>query len=192
LSNYYILSDHELAVLLQEDDRAAFAEIYDRYKKALYIHAFHRLRDREEAKDLVQQLFATLWDNRKTLLLKSHLSGYLYAAVRNRVFKFIAHQQVESSYIASIEQSINAGDCITDHRIREKELQLIIEKEISALPTKMREIFELSRKSHLSHQQIAEQLELSEKTVRNQVNNALKVLRVKLGMLSVLLFLMNL
>jgi RNA polymerase sigma-70 factor (family 1) len=192
LADYSTFSDQVLSLLLKVDDREAFAEIYERYKKPLYIHAFHRLRDREEAQDLIQQLFATLWDNRKTIELKSHLSGYLYTSVRNRVFKFIARQQVASTYITSIEQSINAGDCITDHLVREKELQRMIEKEVAALPTKMREIFELSRKSHLSHQQIAEQLELSEKTVRNQVNNALKVLRVKLGMLSILLFLMNL
>ncbi|MEN0052671.1 MAG: RNA polymerase sigma-70 factor [Mucilaginibacter sp.] len=191
VSDYSTLSDQELSLLLQEDDHDAFAEIYNRYKRVLYIHAFHRLKNREEARDLIQQLFATLWDNRKTMELKSHLSGYLYTSVRNRVFKFVARQQVASTYITSIEESVNSGDCITDHLVRERELQLIIEKEIAALPDKMREVFELSRKSHLSHKQIAEQLDLSEKTVRNQVNNALKILRVKLGVLGFLLLLIK-
>ncbi len=58
----------------------------------------------------------------------------------------------------------------------------IIEKEIGALPPKMREVFELSRKENLSHKEIAEKLNLSEKTVKKQVNNSLKILRSKLGM----------
>jgi RNA polymerase sigma-70 factor (family 1) len=191
MTNLGALSDHELALLIQQDDCHAFAEIYERYKGPLYIHAFHRLRDREEARDLIQQLFATLWDNRKTLELTSQLSGYLYTAVRNRVFKFIAHQHIESAYISSIERSVNEGDCITDHLVREKELLRIIDEEIAALPAKMREVFELSRKGQLPHKEIARQLDLSEKTVRNQINNALKILRVKLGILSVLLFLIR-
>ncbi len=190
MPNLGVLSDHELILLMQQDNCDAFAEIYERYKGPLYIHAFHRLHNREETKDIVQQLFVTLWDNRKTLELKSHLSGYLFTAVRNRVFKFIAHQEIASSYILSIEQSVNDGDCITDHLVREKEFLKIINHEIAALPAKMRQIFELSRKNQLSHKEIARQLGVSEKTVRNQVNNALKILRVKLGILSTILFLL--
>jgi len=62
-------------------------------------------------------------------------------------------------------------------------LEVLIEKEIACLPSKMRQVFELSRKANLSHKQIATQLDLSEKTVKNQVNNALKVLKLKLGSL---------
>ena len=65
----------------------------------------------------------------------------------------------------------------------------IIENEIANMPGKMREIFELSRKSHLSHREIAETLGISEKTVKNQVNNALKILRTRLGLLNYLIFL---
>lgn len=187
MDNYRDYSDQELFHLLQDDDRGAFAEIYNRYKGPLFIHAFHRLRDREECKDLIQQLFAVLWDNRNSIILNGHLSGYLYTAVRNRVFKIIARQNVASNYIDAIAQIADAGTCITDHRVRENQLMQIIEKEIAGLPPKMREVFELSRKNYWSHKEIAEQLELSEKTVRNQVNNALKILRVKLGTLVILI-----
>ncbi|MDO7743049.1 MAG: sigma-70 region 4 domain-containing protein, partial [Pedobacter sp.] len=76
-----------------------------------------------------------------------------------------------------------------DHRIRERDLATIIEKEISCLPAKMREVFELSRKSHLSHKEIAILLDLSELTVRTQVKKALRILRLKLGLLIYLLIL---
>jgi RNA polymerase sigma-70 factor (family 1) len=189
MDNYSDFSDSILISRLKADDRAAFAEIYKRYKGPLYIHAFHRLQDREETKDLLQQLFATVWETRKNLTINSHLSGYLFTAVRNRVIKFVAHQQVSSRYIASVQHSLNYISEHADELIREKELAAIIEKEIAALPPKMREIFELSRKHHLSNAEIASTLNISEKTVRNQLNNALQLLRVKLGLLGVLVFL---
>lgn len=190
MDNYSSLTDPMLIDRIKADDRLAFAEIYERYWGPLYVHAFHRLQDREETKDLLQQLFATLWENRKQLTLTGHLSGYLFTAVRNRVLKFVARQQVSSKYIASVQHSLNNVVLHADQLIREKELAAIIEKEIAALPPKMREIFELSRKQHLSNAEIAEELNISEKTVRNQVNNALHILRDKLGLLGFLAFIL--
>jgi RNA polymerase sigma-70 factor (family 1) len=192
MSVYSNLSDQELIILLKEGDQLAFTEVYDRYKGPLYIHAFNLLRDREEAKDILQQIFAALWTGRKDFVLKSQLSGYLYTAVRNQIFKLIAHKQVASKYITSLAEFGTSGECITDHLVRENQLLAIIEKEIAGLPEKMREIFELSRKEGFSHKEIAAQLNVSEKTVRNQVNNALKILRVKLGLLVYLLLFSNL
>lgn len=188
MAAYRSLTDQELTGLLKSGDRAAFAEIYERFKGPLYVHAFHRLRDREETRDLLQQLFTTLWEQRESIAITGQLSGYLYTAVRNRVLKFVAHQQVTSSYIASVQATVNEADGLTDRLVREKELLAIIEKEIAALPPKMREVFELSRKQHLSNAEIAEQLGITEKTARNQVNNALHILRAKLGILGILLF----
>lgn len=182
------LSDEELLPLFRAGNQAAFDEIYARYKGPLYVHAFHRLQDREETKDLLQQLFTTLWAGRETLNITGHLSGYLFTAVRNRVIKFIAHQQVSSAYIESMQASFAQAEGPTDHLVREKELLELIEAEIAALPPKMREVFELSRKAHLSNAEIAGQLGITEKTVRNQLNNALQLLRTRLGLLGVLLF----
>ena len=67
----------------------------------------------------------------------------------------------------------------------------IIEKEIAELPAKMREVFELSRKQHFSHKQIAEKLEISEQTVSKHVANALRILRVRLGVFIYLLWLIH-
>lgn len=177
---YTTYTDNELFSLLSKDDYSAYTEIYDRYAPLLYMHAYKRLRNREEAKDIIQELFITIWERRSEIELKSNLSAYLYTSIRNRVLKVISHKQVESSYIISLQNSIQKGYATTDHLVREKELIDIIEKEINALPSKMRLVFNLSRKSHLSHREIAEKLDLSESTVKKQVNNALKVLRVKL------------
>ncbi|MEE1944679.1 RNA polymerase sigma-70 factor [Pedobacter sp. KR3-3] len=174
-------SDSELIQLLKSDDGIAYTIIYNKYFDNLYIHAYQKLRNKEEAKDVVHELFAHLWNKRSTLVIDSSLNAYLYAAVRNRILDFITHQQVESKYISSLQSYIDQGHCITDHRVREKQLTKLIDNGISALPEKMKAVFELSRKQKLSHKEIATQLSLSEKTVKKQINNALKILRVKLG-----------
>lgn len=181
MTAYDSIPEVELTELLRLGDNVAFTEIYNRYHAALYIHAFNKLRNREESRDIVHDLFGSLWNNRANLQVKTTLSAYLYTAVRYKIFDFISHRDVESRYISSIAEFADKGDYITDHLVREKELSALIEKEISALPSKMREVFELSRKANLSHKEIAEQLGLSEKTVKKQVNNSLKILRTKLG-----------
>ena len=183
---YTGLNDGELAILLQQGDRAAFNEIYNRYKYLLYLHAYKRLRNADEAEDIIHDLFAVLWNNRDSFVLKTHLSGYLYTAVRNRIFKFMAHKDIESSYISSFFETAKNTVNITDHLVRENQMAILIEKEIAALPLKMREIFEMSRKQHLSHKEIADQLQLSEQTVSKQVSNALRILKAKLWFLTFL------
>lgn len=189
--DYGNLNDSELVSLLKKNDDLAYNEIYQRYKWVLFLHALKRIRNREEAKDIVQELFITLWDKRREMEIKGHLSGYLFTAVRNRVIKFISHQQVESVYISSLGNSINAGICITDHRIRENNLAEIIEKEIQDLPEKMRQVFILSRKQNLSHKEISAQLGIEETTVKRQISNALKILRTKLGLYAWIIFLIK-
>lgn len=187
---YQDYTDHELLSLLKEDDYLAYTEIYNRYSGLLYVHAYKRLGDREEARDIVQELFTVLWMKRANFELRTHLSGYLYTAVRNRALRVISHKQIESTYFESLQQSILEGNAVTDHLVREKELATLIEREIDALPVKMRHVFKLSRTLHLSHREIAERLDLSEATVKKHVNNALKVLRIKFShFLSLLVFL---
>lgn len=184
---YQSTPDHELIGLLRAGDRLAYTEIYNRYKFILHTHAYKWMRDREEAMDIIHELFATLWDKRESIQFSTSLSGYLYISLRNKIFNRVSRQKIESQYITSLQNFINRGDCITDHRIREKELSQLIEKEIYALPAKMREVFELSRKSNLSHKEIAAQLGLSDQTVRKHIQHALKILRIKLGLVLFLL-----
>jgi RNA polymerase sigma-70 factor (ECF subfamily) len=129
----------------------------------------------------VHELFAQLWNKRKDLNISTNLTGYLYTGIRNKILDQFSRQQVRNKYINSLQGFLESNYNVTDHRIREKQLTELINKGISDLPDKMREIFELSRKNSLSHKQIAVQLNLSEQTVKKQINNALRILRTKLG-----------
>lgn len=174
------ISDADLLTHLGKDDHAAFAAIYHRYKGILFMHAFKVLKDEEEANDLVQELFTTLWLRRDEISIISNLSGYLYQSIRNKCLDQIAHKAVKDRYVESLATFLENGVCITDEQMREKELSELIEKEISCLPVKMREVFELSRFKEYSYNEIAEELNISDKTVKKQVHNALQILRKKL------------
>lgn len=188
MAKYKQLHDFDLVVLLKQDDEAAFTEIYERYKWILYSHAYKKLKNREEARDVIQELFAGLWTKRNSINFNANLSGYLYTAMRNKILNIIARQQVADKYVDSLEAYANQGSFVTDHLIREKQLALLIEQEIASLPPKMKALFLLSRKEYLTHREIACKMEISEETVKRQMKNALKTLRLKLGILSFFLF----
>jgi len=187
---YSNLNDQELMFLLREGDELAYTEIYNRYKRLLQSHAYKKLGDFEEVKDVLQELFTNLWTKRTEIPAAINLSGYLYTVLRNRIFNIAAHKQIASKYVQSLQNFIDEDHCIADHLIREKELALLIQKEIDALPSRMREVFELSRKSGFSHREIADQLDISEQTVSKQITNALKTLKVRLSLLWILVFLL--
>ncbi|WP_256005016.1 RNA polymerase sigma factor [Pedobacter deserti] len=183
MAAYTTYTDQQLLDLIRTGDQAAFTEIYDRYSGILYRYANRWLKDRETIKDVIQELFTVLWTKRETLAVSQNLSGYLYVAVRNAILRKISEEKRADEYSASLQHFIDSGQNITDHKIREAQLRAIIEKEISALPEKMRQIFEMSRTRQMSHDEIARELGISEHTVRTQVKRALRVLRGRLGIL---------
>lgn len=175
------LSDHELITLLKGGDTSAFTIIFNRYYSLLYIHAYRKLNDVEQAKDVVQDLFTALWVKREDLYLTHNLSVYLYTAIRNRVLDIIARNQVKERYIHSLQDFMDREQTETDYLVRELDLKALIDTEISALPPRMREVFQMSRRENLTHREIAEKLDLSELTVRTQIKKALRILRMRLN-----------
>jgi len=188
MANYSKFTDQELAALLKEGDQVAYTEIFQRYKALLYKHAFRLLNEEHEVNDLIQDLFLSLWQKRDTIVFKTSLSSYLYSSVRNRIFDLITHKKVVARYIDSIRDFIEQGNYITDEQVRARELAVIIEKEITALPPKMREVFKLSREE-LSYKEIAQVLNISDKTVKKQVHNAVKILKLKVTSLLIIFLL---
>ncbi|ETZ24672.1 RNA polymerase sigma-70 factor [Pedobacter sp. V48] len=185
---YNQLNDEELADLLKKGDHLAYTVIFDRFYGLLFVHACKLLNDHDEAKDVVQELFEILWTRRETISFNHSLSSYLYSAIRNRILNRISHNEVENKYISSLRGFIDRDTYFADHRIREIEMRKMIEREISALPSKMREVFELSRRDYLSYKQIAVRLQISEQTVRMHVKKALRILRPKFDLFAYLFF----
>lgn len=177
MTNYIFLSDAELVKLLKSGDVPAFTQIYDRYWPPLVLHVHRMVRDENLAEDIVQELFTSIFQRAEDLEITASLSSYLYSAVRYRVFDVIKHERIKANYLEDISAFIEDAVYQTDERLRVKELAAVIEAEIQKMPPKMREIFDLSRKHHLTHKEIGQLLNISEHTVRTQIQRALKTLR---------------
>jgi RNA polymerase sigma-70 factor (family 1) len=191
MAAYSTYSDQQLTILLKEGDHVAYTEIFNRFKFILQAHAVNKLRDREEARDIIQEVFVYLWTKREVIQFTENLSGYLYGAVRNAILNRITRKHIEGKYFDAMKAFSLVNQVETDTLVRENQLKAFIEQEIAQLPSKMRLVFELSRKDNLSHAAIAEQLGISEQTVSKQITNAIKILKVKLGVFIYLWFIMQ-
>ncbi|WP_316846640.1 RNA polymerase sigma-70 factor [Pedobacter psychrodurus] len=183
------LLDSELVVRLKKGSHDAFNQLYKRFFKSLYIHAFKRLGNDEDAIDIVQDLFEFLWTKRYALEI-DNFSAYMYTAVRNRIFTFQLRSDRKNLYLNSLKAFIDNGEFVTDDHVRERELTALIEKEIAALPPQMKKVFIMSRTEGLSHKDIATCLGTSEHTVRTQIKRTLKILRARIGIIAYLILIM--
>ncbi len=181
MKNYDSLSDDELTALLTTGDAVAYTEIYNRYWQLLYRHARKMLGNGEEAKDVVQDVFSVLWSLRNGPVIKPPLAAFLYSATRNKILNLLKHLKIEAKYQNYLREVLENNTAPPDRLILEKELAAQIEEGIQSLPDKMRKIFELSRKEYKTHKEISEQLNISDKTVKKQVSNALQIIKSKLG-----------
>lgn len=189
---YNKYSDADLIALLKSGDRTAFTEIYDRYWSVLYLHARQMLRDQDDASDVIQEVFTSIWNRAKDLELSVSLNAYLYRSVRNSVLNMIRKGKLEGDYRKSLTAFYAKGEFSTDDQVNFNDLKNLIEREVELLPKKMRVVFELSRGQHASHAEIAQQLNMSDEAVKKQISRALAILRRKLGLpLSIILFYIN-
>lgn len=191
MRDYLTLSDNDLSALFTNGDHQAYEQLYRRYSRLLFSYAMKKLRDEEQAKDIIQEFFTELWYKRETTVFSANISGYFFLAINNRIINHFLRENVKLKFVNYVAGNLSGIVANTDHLIRENQLMALIEKEIQALPAKMRIVFEMSRKDHLTYKEIADKLSISERTVENQVSNALYRLRTKLGVVIFLLYLCN-
>jgi len=190
--NYSQLTDTELVDKLNQYDKRAFEEVYNRYWLALYNHARRMLKNDDEAADLVQDIFSSVLDKMGTLTFHTTLAAYLFQAIRFRIINLFYREQVRHKYLQSLRAYFDRDETQADDMLRAKEMTELIEREIAALPPKMREVFELSKKAYLSNREIAEIVNISEATVKKHLVVALRRLRARLTSTMLLTFMAGL
>ena len=181
MPEYHKLNDSELIDLIRKNDEGAFAEIYQRYWTIMYMHALKMLKNEDDARDVIQELFTTLWTKSNTMTSNINLSGYLYVTTRNKVLDLIEQKRVRSSHLDGLTSYIEAYGNKTEDDISEREMMQALDQEIQQLPAKMKVIFEMRVKQHKTYKEIAEALEISDKTVKKQVSNAIKIIKPRLS-----------
>ncbi|HLT82546.1 MAG TPA: RNA polymerase sigma-70 factor [Cyclobacteriaceae bacterium] len=177
MSKYLSYSDEILADLLHRGDMHAFEAIYRRYWRKIFVAAFQRTGSRELCEEIVQDIFAALWNNREHVRIQC-LSVYLHTAARYRVIDHI-HREMNRRAMM-LDRSVNLVDNGTEESVLLNDLNGALQKEIDKLPARCQLVFKLSRERNLSIKQVARQLGISEKTVENQLSKAMKLLRMNL------------
>ncbi|RAJ06472.1 RNA polymerase sigma-70 factor (ECF subfamily) [Chitinophaga skermanii] len=174
--------EYTLISLIREGNEAAFAKMYHQFAGELLDYAVKVLKDEAAAEDILQELFANIWKSRERLQVHTSLRAYLYAANKYLILKTIRDRQKEEQLFSRLEERI-WGPADPENLLYRKELKERIALLTADLPGKCREIYLLSREQFLPNKVIAAQLNISEKTVENQLTIALRKLRAGMGYL---------
>ena len=186
----------QLIIELREGKECAFVKVFRTYYAPLLNYAGRILHDTELANDVVQEAFCGLFERRKELKGNMLLRPYLYKVVYNSCLDAIKHRKVESNYINQELLDFYFSKVVetpeAELLLVEEDLIGAIQEAVERLPERCREIFELSKMEGLSNKQVAEKLDISVKTVENQMTIAFSRLRKELEWLLCIIFFQNL
>ncbi|WP_411274952.1 sigma-70 family RNA polymerase sigma factor [Daejeonella sp.] len=188
--NPNLSNDAELLQHMEQGSKHAFNVLYEKYWSQTYSNAYKRLKDDDQAKDVVQEIFTHIWLKKETLHI-DNLPAYLNIAVRNRVFKLIEKQKLIHPFFDTLE-TMPAMYLQADANLLWKEFFRSYEALLTTLPPQRQLIFRLRFQEDLPTKNIATQLGLCRKTVQNQLGKAIEQLRISLlQLLTVLITLLS-
>ena len=176
MKEYLSYNNKILLDLLSKGDEFAFTEIYNRFWQKLFAIAYNRLKEIQEAEDIVHDVFTSLWASRKKIKIES-LENYLATAVKYMVLAKIKKKEWERTYNAASRQA-RVFELPIETSLHYKHILEIVKNEVEKLPEKCRLIFRYSRNEGMPVKQIAKELSISPKTVENQINKAIKLLKL--------------
>ena len=173
--------DAELMEGLSQDNRPAFEYIFRTYYPDLCRFGVTYVRDIDVAEELVQEIFINIWERRYKLSINSSIKSYLFTAVRNKSFNFLKLQLPKEYKKVDVDNVAFADTSNKEEDLAFEDLKEYVSQAIDCLPEKCKVIFNLSRNAGLTYKEIAEELDISVKTVENQIGIALKKLREQLN-----------
>ncbi|WP_247237598.1 RNA polymerase sigma factor [Telluribacter sp. SYSU D00476] len=171
------VSDTELLDLINRGSKPALTELYDRYWELIFFYVNRVLKDIDGASDVVQETFIALWQKQGELSGVHSLKAYLLGIARYKALRCITLSASEERYRSSLLTFFNDYQESSEITFIASEMESFLDSHIQCLPERMREVFLLSRREQLSYAEIAQRLNISDKTVKKQINNALKYLR---------------
>jgi RNA polymerase sigma-70 factor (family 1) len=184
--NSNLITDEQLwEAIALSDDKRAFSALYDRYWKKIYKSANYYLHDSTISKQVLSDLFVSLWEKRKNLQIEN-FNNYSYVAIRYHVFSYL--RSIKISPIEFIDSYDDVIDIVVSNRAEDKfkhdDFEHLLSNHLNILPKRCREIFWMSRIDQLNNDEIALKLGISKRTVENQITHALKHLRLSYGKLA--------
>ena len=161
-------------------DITAFEMLFRTYYQPLCNYAYTFLQDKEDAEEIVQSTFLLVWEKRETLAIRTSVRPYLYAMVRNACLNIIKHEKIKQKYVGEEMALADRSHDSVDNSVASNELEYRIKVAMEELPEQCRMVFKLSRFEELKYAEIADQLNISIKTVENHMGKALKIMREQL------------
>jgi len=178
VSTYSDYSDEDIVVLLKQNDHEAFTELYNRHWRRLFVVAFNKLKDHEEAEELAQDIFANIWNRRHEIEIQTNFRAYLSVALKYKIIDFMAKVNHRDKF-RSLTHANRLEDDSTQQWLSFEELRSRLDKLVNDLPEKCRIVYQL-KNDGLSYKQIAFQMGISEKTVESHLGKATKTIRLKI------------
>jgi RNA polymerase sigma-19 factor, ECF subfamily len=167
---------------MADDDKDAFTMLYRRYWEQLFETAAKALRSKDDAADLVQDVFLSIWNRKHELNITGSLAAYLQTSVKYKAINYIEKNITRRDYLALLtEMLVTYQPPDAESQLQIKELQRVIQTAVDQMPNKMREVYLLSRQQHLSHKEIAERLGISDETVKKHIQHALQLIKTAVG-----------
>lgn len=186
LPNQTIYKDETLLLMMSRDDQEAFTLLYRRYWEDLFVTAAKVLRGKEEAADVVQDVFLSLWNRRHELNIEGSLAAYLQTSARYKAIHYIEKNITRRDYLVQLSDvAVNTLSPTAEIQLHLKEVQQVIHDTVSKMPPKMQEVYRLSRQEHLSHKEIADKMGISVETVKKHIQHALQQIKTALTFTSV-------
>lgn len=174
------LSDTDLVTAIRADTPGMFERLFHWYWESLYRAAFNRLKDTAEAEDVVQDLFAELWERRHNLHIDASLQAYLHTALKYKIIKRAARADLQKQAFDHLAAQMSLLETDVIDLMHANEINQTLKQAISRFPENMQRIFAL-RTADFTIREIAEALGLSEQTVKNNTTAALHRLRFALA-----------
>ena len=159
---------------------SAYEQLFNKYYRPLAVFALKYVLDLETAKEIVQDLFVHIFETRRSIIISTSLESYVYQSVRNRCLNHIRQTKTNREHLDNYKTEKETHEDM-EARISETELEHKIFQIVSGLAPQCRKIFMMSRVKGISNSQIADDLNISKRTVETQISNALKVLRQHLN-----------
>lgn len=173
------LKDRDIVSLLNDPKNAekAAEQLFKKYYSDVCYAVYRIIPDVARSEDIAQDVFMEIWRKKETIEIKTSVKAYLKRAGVNKALNYIRANKVKFEDDDSYEmQNLSTGDSGSELEVQD--LQAIVDKAIESLPPKCRMVFSLSRFEELSYKEIAAKLDISVKTVENQIGKALKILRL--------------
>ena len=173
-----LLIEEEFLGENRENSVAVFTQLYRHYFKSLFMTALKIVRDDYLAEEVIQDVFLRLWENEDRFHQITEFERYLYRSVGNESLNKLRNQKTQSKHYDQLSKAVSPE--FVNTLLEEEELKRKIARAIENLPPQCKTVFKMNRFEGLKYRQIAEELQISEKTVEGHIAKALKILRANL------------